>query len=261
MVAEKLIKKARARLMELHYQAKAAHLGGSLSCIDTLVVLYSRILGSDDMFVLSKGHSTSALYVALWATGRIGDDALNSFCGDGTKYGGHTPANFMSDIPFGTGSLGHGLSLASGLALGKKMMKKGGRVFCLCSDGELQEGSTWEAVIFSAHHKLDNLFILVDGNGWQGFGSTAEVASLDLDGLGNRLRAFGLSVDCADGHDAFGLEEKMQTVKDRGIPHALLVKTCKGKGAPCFEGQFVSHYAKLTEEQFDEAIGSLGCCE
>lgn len=255
------IDKCRARLIELHYRTQAGHLGGSLSCIDALVVLYANVLKEGDAFVLSKGHSASALYVALWNAGLIDDDMLSTFCLDGTKLGGHPPLKGLPGILFGTGSLGHGLSLASGLALGRKFGKQDGRVFCLCSDGEFQEGSVWEAILFSTHHKLDNLFVVVDVNGWQGFGSTAEVASIDLDGLEKRLLAFGLHVELCNGHDIVGLTEKlkMEPAHD-GSPRVLLMETCKGKGAPCFEGQFVSHYGKLTREQFDEAINSLECC-
>jgi len=241
----------------MHYKAGAAHLGGSLSCVDMLVVLFSQIIGADDVFVLSKGHSASALYAALRSVGRVGGEVIDTFCADGTKLGGHLSANFMPDVPFGTGSLGHGLSLAAGLALGKKRMNAPGRVFCLCSDGEFQEGSIWEAVIFSVHHKLNELMILVDVNGWQGFGSTAEVASLDIVGLESRLRAFGLSVDCADGHNAAELKEKIAAGSGNGAPRVLLAETRKGKGVPCFEGEFVSHYAKLTADQYNEAVGNM----
>lgn len=255
------IDRCRARLIELHYRAQAGHLGGSLSCIDALVVLFSSVLKEEDAFILSKGHSASALYVALWNAGLIDGDTLDTFCQDGTKLGGHPPMSGLPGVLFGTGSLGHGFSLASGIALGKKFAAQEGRVFCLCSDGEFQEGSIWEAVLFSMHHKLDNLVVLVDVNGWQGFGSTANVASVDLNGLKDRLLAFGICVDCCDGHDAAALTVELNAARISSVPRVLLMETCKGKGAPCFEGQFVSHYGKLTKEQFDEAIDSLGCFE
>ncbi len=256
-----LIRTARSKVMELHYKTKAGHLGGSLSCIDALVVLYTSILEKEDVFVLSKGHSASALYVALWLVGHIDDKILDTYCMDATKLGGHPPVNTISEILFGSGSLGHGLSLASGVALGKKINRQGGRVFCLCSDGEFQEGSIWEAVIFSVHNQLGNLCVLVDCNGWQGFGSTVEVASMHLGGLASRLQSFGVSVDQCDGHNWGELLKRLNRTQGQTIPQVLLMQTCKGKGAPCFEGQLVSHYAKLTEEQFNEAVSSLGCCE
>ncbi len=194
----------------------------------------------------------------LRAVGRIDDATLDTYGKDGTKLGGHPPINAFKDIVFGTGSLGHGLSLATGLALGKKLKKEEGRIFCLCSDGEFQEGSIWEALIFSVHHRLNNLYIIIDVNGWQGFGSTMETASLNLGAMEKMISSFGLQVKTCDGHNHKELKTEFLSSYDGDVPVALLMRTCKGKGVPCFEGQFISHYDKLTASRYEDAIRNLG---
>ena len=186
-----LVQRAKLRLLEMHYQSKVGHIGGNLSALDTLISLYHFCLGPNDKFVLSKGHSAGALYVTLWTMGLLSDEDLRRFHGEGTRLSGHPPLSGIAEVVFATGSLGHGLSLAAGLALGKKLLKESGRVFCLLSDGEWNEGSCWEALIFLAHQKLDNLTFIVDLNGMQGFGSTKQVANLDS--LADKFRAFGVT--------------------------------------------------------------------
>ena len=254
-----MVHKARKRLVCLHYDAKTGHIGGSLSCIDALVVLQWCILKEDDVFLLSKGHSASALYVALWTCGLIGEESLRSYNKNGTLLAGHPAANETMKIPFGTGSLGHGASLAAGMALGKKMKCKDGRVFCLCSDGETQEGSFWEAIIFSSHHQLRNLVLIIDVNGWQGFGATQDIASQGCEELEKRLLAFNFDVLRCDGHDIEALSSVFSlgpvSITDEDIkPRAILMCTCKGKGVPSLEGQFISHYATPNEEEYCVAL-------
>ena len=183
-----LRRKARARLLTMHFESGVGHIGGNLSSIDILLHLYHRVISRDDVFVLSKGHAAGALYIALWSIGRLTDDDLRQFHGNGTRLSGHPPVKKIPEILFATGSLGHGLSLSAGIALGKRLRSEPGRVFCLLSDGEWNEGSTWEALIFSKHHRLESLCLIVDANGLQGFGTTEEVA--DLGSLAEKLRAF-----------------------------------------------------------------------
>jgi transketolase len=247
---KKIIRKARLRLLELHHNAHAGHIGGNLSCLDSLVVLYDAVLSEDDAFVLSKGHSAGALYVALWSCGVLTDEDLQTFAQDGTRLGVHTPANLIPSVLFGTGSLGHGPSLAAGLALGKRLQGIPGRVFCLCSDGEWQEGSCWESLIFAVHQKLSNLHLVLDVNGLQAFGTTVEVASLDLESLAGRLTAFGAAVATCDGHDLLALVEHLNCPEDGQRPSVLLLRTCKGKGLPFLENSLASHYWPLTDEQY-----------
>ena len=162
----------------MHFESGVGHIGGNLSCIDILIVLFHKLISSKDKFILSKGHSAGALYVALWSIGILKDSDLNTFHQDDTLLAGHPLPNKIKNISFATGSLGHGLSLSAGIAMSKKIKATKGQVFCLTSDGEWQEGSTWEALIFSCHHNLDNLTIIVDHNNLQGFGSTNDIASM-----------------------------------------------------------------------------------
>src|SRR6185437_5106795 len=152
-----------------------------------------------DQFVLSKGHSAGAYYVTLWTLGKLEEEDLRQFHKDGTRLSGHPPPGGIEDILFATGSLGHGLSMAAGLALAKRLKGEAGRIYCLMSDGEWNEGSCWEALIFARHHGLDNLTIVVDLNGLQGFGTTREVANLEP--LAEKFRAFGVPTEEIDGHD------------------------------------------------------------
>ncbi|HAA04609.1 MAG TPA: transketolase, partial [Syntrophobacteraceae bacterium] len=252
-----LIRRARSRLLELHYRAKAGHIGGNLSCIDCLVVLYHEVLKEDDVLILSKGHSAGALYTALWSCGLLEEETLQTFACDGTFLGVHPPFNRPEVAPFGTGSLGHGPSLAAGIALGRRLQNKTGRVFCLCSDGEWQEGSCWEALSFAAHQRLEGLRLIVDVNGWQGFGSTLEVASVDINTLAARFEAFGASVRRCDGHAPGAILESLTEAPLLGQPNVLLLRTCKGKGLSFFEDSLASHYLPLTDTQYEAARQEL----
>lgn len=246
--------RARRRLLDMHYRTRTGHLGGNLSCLDAMMLIYHELLGKDDRFILSKGHSVGALYVTLWSLGRIDDDALATFHQDDTLLAGHPPARGLPDILFATGSLGHGLSLAAGLALAARL--KGGerRVFCLTSDGEWQEGSTLEALVFAAHHGLSNLTVVVDQNGLQGFGSTREVASMDR--LATRLSGFEVELRTCDGHDLDAMRRTLGPSGNR--PVVAILHTKKGHGVPGLEGRMESHYLPLDAEQYRAAVARLG---
>lgn len=249
-----LLKRARLRLLELHRQANAGHIGGNLSCIDCLIVLHHAVLEPDDLFLLSKGHSAGALYTTLWSRGLLSDEEMLTFTRDGTRLGVHPPVNDPEIAPFGTGSLGHGPSLAAGMALGRMLRRQEGRVFCLCSDGEWQEGSCWEALIFAVHQQLANLLLIIDANGLQGFGSTREVASMGLRDLAARLEAFGAAVTCCDGHDPLAMKQALAVLDDyQKRPQVVLLETCKGRGVCSLEGTLASHYLPLTDEQYETA--------
>jgi transketolase len=195
-----LRREAKLRLLRMHHESAVGHIGGNLSCLDLLLLLHHAVLGPDDQFILSKGHSAGAYYVTLWTLGQITDDELCRFHRDDTRLSGRPPTSGIPDILFATGSLGHGFSLAAGLALAKKLRDEPGMVYCLTSDGEWNEGSCWEALIFARHHKLSNLVLLVDLNGLQGFGTTREVA--DLEPLSDKFPVFGLPTTVVDGHEA-----------------------------------------------------------
>ena len=237
---------ARARLLQMHFEAGVGHIGGNLSALDAMLHLHQQVMGEEDVFLLSKGHSAGALYVALWAIGEISDDELKTFHRDGTTLAGHPVAKWHKRITFATGSLGHGFGLGAGVALGKRMRGEGGTVYCLLSDGECEEGSVWEAAMFAHHQKLANLVILVDANGLQGFGSTKEVASLEP--LAPKFKALGLRVAEIDGHSTDALD---RALSQRGEgPLVILLRTIKGRGVSFMEGRMEWHYLPLNEEQF-----------
>lgn len=253
-----LVRQARARLLRMHYESGVGHIGGNLSCLDALLVLFHKVLGPDDAFVLSKGHAAGALYTTLWSTGRLTDDDLRQFHKDNTKLSGHPAPNHLPEIQFATGSLGHGLSLSAGLALGKRLTKRSGRVYCLLSDGEWQEGSNWEALIFLVHHRLPVLF-LVDTNGLQGFGTTKEVASQES--LVDKFRAFGVAVQEVDGHDLQALEQvcTAPALEPHAGPRAVIAHTRKGCGVSFMEHKMEWHYLPLTEAQYQQALQETAC--
>jgi transketolase len=253
LLDENGLDRARRRLIEMHYRARVGHLGGNLSCIDAMMLVHHETMRRDDRFVLSKGHSAGALYVTLWSQGRLSDEQLDTFHRDDTLLGGHPPPRGVPGILFGTGSLGHGLSLAAGLALAARLQKSDRRIFCMTSDGEWQEGSTLEAAIFAAHHRLDNLVILVDHNGLQGFGSTADVASMSP--LQERLSGLDLDLRLCDGHDLASMRQAL--APGRGRPTLVVLNTVKGRGIPEIEGKMESHYLPLTPGQFANAMASF----
>ena len=256
-LSENALNRARGRLVEMHYRARVGHLGGNLSCIDAMMLVYHEWMGPQDRFVLSKGHSAGALYVTLWSLGRLTDDDLARFHQDDTLLAGHPPAKGIPDILFATGSLGHGLSLATGLALAAKLQGIDRRVFCLTSDGEWQEGSTLEALIFAVHRGLDNLTILVDHNGLQGFGSTRTVASMDP--LNERLSGFGIETRICDGHNLESMRSSL--VRGNRGPVLLILKTIKGRGLPDVAGLVESHYLPPTTEQYAAAMANFGIAQ
>lgn len=251
-LAETLLK-SKKRLLQMHFESGVGHLGGNLSCLDSLITLYHHVLKKDDLFVLSKGHSAGALYVTLWSLGRLTDEDLKLFHKEHTKLSGHPAPGWMEEITFATGSLGHGLPLACGLALAKKLKNEPGRVFCLTSDGEWEEGSNWEALIFANHRQLENLTLMVDWNGLQGFGTTKEVAGLDS--LKERFLSFGIPTDEIDGHDLKALESAWS--RPAKGPRAIIARTNKGRGVSFMENKMEWHYLPLNETQYRQALAEM----
>jgi transketolase len=184
--------------------------------------------------------------------GLLSDDDLRTFHKDGTRLSGHPPVRGIPEILFATGSLGHGLGLAAGLALANKLKKAKGRLFCLTSDGEWNEGSNWEALIFSRHHRL-NLTIIVDLNGFQGFGKTRDIA--DLEPLADKFSAFGLPTVEVDGHDLEAVTTTLR--KDGDAPMVILARTQKGHGVSFMQDLFEWHYLQLSQEAYRQAVEEL----
>lgn len=248
-----LANQAKLRLLKMHYESNVGHIGGNLSCFDILFILFHEIISPMDIFTLSKGHAAGALYVILWSLGRISEEELQQFHQDGTKLAGHPVSGWLPEIAFGTGSLGHGLSLSVGAALGKKLKGEAGTVFCLMSDGEWNEGSSWEALIFATHHKLDNLKIVIDNNKLQGFGATKEVANIEP--LREKFVTFGAEVVGIDGHNYDAIKQGFSA--QGTAPQVIIAYTKKGKGVSFMEDKMEWHYLPLTKEQYEQAIAEV----
>ena len=245
-------------LLNLHFKAHSGHVGSALSCAEILTFLKFHCISEQDTLILSKGHAASALYSVLATAGEISaQDLISMYYKDGSHFSAHPPPNKLPSIPFATGSLGHGPGLAAGLALGARL--KGDtheRVYCVMSDGELNEGSVWEAFAFAAHHKLSNLTFIVDKNDLQGFGRTDDV--FNMAPLTDKLRSFGIVVVEADGHDFESLTSSYtfasDDARDMGAPSIILAKTTKGRGLPGLADTVDCHYLPMTTEVFEAAI-------
>ena len=253
MLTAKDFSGARKRLLQMHFESGVGHIGGNLSALDAMLIVFHEYLGKSDKFILSKGHSAGALYTTLWTTGRLRDEDLKLFHKDNTLLAGHPPASGIDDILFATGSLGHGLSLAAGTALAHRFKEQDARVYCLTSDGEWQEGSTWEALIFGCHHRLANLTVLVDHNNLQGLGTTTEVASMSP--LWDKLNGFDLDMEIIDGHDPIAIRAALDKPATR--LRLLILRTVKGHGVSFMENRMEWHYLPLKEEQFRAAMAEI----
>lgn len=248
-----LAKRAIRRLLLMHFEAGVGHIGGNLSVLDAMLVLHHEIMQPEDTFILSKGHAAGALYITLWTLGQLSDEDLQTFHRDGTFLAGHPAAGWCPSIPLATGSLGHGLPFSAGMAAGRKLQSKNGHVFCLTSDGEWQEGSNWEALIFASHHDLNNLTILIDENRLQGFGTTEAVASMDP--LADKFKGFCVDVASVDGHDHSALRDVLGTRARR--LRIVLLKTVKGHAVSFMENAMEWHYLPLSAEQYRMAIQEI----
>jgi transketolase len=248
---EKLREDAHQKLMAMHYRAGVGHLGGNLSCLDSMLTLFAEVMTPADRFVLSKGHSAGALYIGLWALGLLEEEELATFHQDGTRLPGHPPSNLLPGVFFGTGSLGHGLSLAVGQALALQLSNQSGTVYCLTSDGEWQEGSMWEAISFAVAKELSNLTILVDYNGWQGFTRTSEFNSLET--LELKLKAFGLATERVDGHEPSAIRSAL--MEGGSSLGCIILETVKGKRWTSRENSLASHYVPPTLEDIENFRG------
>jgi len=263
-----LATRIRAHALRMTHRAKSSHIGGSLSIADLLAVLYNRILRLDpahpdwddrDRFILSKGHAAAALYAALAERGFFPLDWLDTFYQDGSHLPGHITYG-VPGVEVSTGSLGHGLSIGCGMALVGKRDNRTYRVFTLLSDGECDEGSTWEAALFAPHHHLDNLIAIVDYNKIQSFGAVKEV--LNLDPLADKWQAFGWAVREINGHDFNQIENALLGIPFKvGQPSCVIAHTVKGKGVSFMEGQLAWHYRHPSDEELQQALAELGVSE
>jgi transketolase len=230
----------------MYKQANAGHVGCSLSCLDMAVFIKFELMNAADELILSKGHAAALLYSLFAEDGTISVAEIETFYKNGTHLSAHPPVNKIKGIPFATGSLGHGLSIAAGLGLANKLKKSDKKIYCITSDGELNEGSTWEAALFMAHHNLRNVIWFIDRNYLQGFGRTED--TMKMEPLDKKLESFGFNVAIADGHDFDSLRQ-VTSEYSTDKPTAIICKTIKGKDLTLAD-TVDCHYLPLTEEDF-----------
>ena len=247
----------RLRLLHMYSSANAGHIGCSLSCIDLLIAVLFFTKKTEDTLILSKGHAAAALYACLYGLGEISDETLASFYQEGTTLPAHPAPGKFKGIPFATGSLGHGFPIGCGVAHASKLQGGQERTFVLMSDGETNEGTTWEAAHFALQHRLDNLVVIVDKNGLQGFGQTAEVLG---DTASKRTwEAIGFEVWEVDGHNILKLVELLSkgTTSPNGMPKLVIANTVKGKGISYMENKLEWHYLPMNGSQYEQAVSEI----
>jgi len=254
----------RKKILKYIVVAKAGHTGGSLSCTDILNVLYNEVLNVSpenfsspdrDRYIQSKGHCVEALYVVLADKGFFPESDLETLCKYKSHYIGH-PTKKVHGVEQNTGALGHGLPISVGVALAAKMDKKSYRVFTMLGDGELPEGSNWEAALTAAHYKLDNLCAIIDNNKLQITGTNAEVC--DTDPIDTKFESFGWAVKQVDGNDVKELREAFEAMPfEKGKPSLIIAHTIKGKGVSFMENSVKWHHGVPDATQYENAIAEL----
>lgn len=248
----------RRTIIEQSFRANVGHIGSALSIADLVAAVLGGPASVDggadrDRIVLSKGHAALALYAALHLRGQLEEGAIETYCADGTLLGVH-PEHGLDGVDFCTGSLGQGLSLGAGAALAAKRQGSSRRVYVIMSDAELNEGSVWEAAMFSAQHQLDNLTLLIDLNGQQALGYTRDV--IDLGAVEDKLSEFGWAAEVVGGHDHEALGAALEPAGE-GRPRAIVAKTTFGYGVPFMESQIKWHYLPLDQDTYTEALAEL----
>lgn len=261
---DRVATRIRAHVIDMCALPEGGHLGGAFSCADILTALYFSVLNIDpdrpddparDRFVLSKGHAAIGLYATLAERGFFPAEELAGYGQPGSRLMGH-PVRAVPGVEMPTGSLGHGLSIASGFALANRLAKRDARSFVLMGDGELQEGSVWESAITAAAQRLDRLVAIVDCNGLQLSGATAGIAGMEP--LGPRWRSFGWAVREMDGHDVDQLAHVLRSAPwEPGKPSVLIARTVKGQGLPFLAGRAASHFVKLSDRNHARARRAL----
>ena len=262
---KKVAKRIRTHVLKMTHHARGSHVGTSLSMADLLAVLYTKILRIDtakpdradrDRFILSKGHGGAGVYAVLAERGFFPIEWLDTYYQDGSHLAGHITHHGVPGVDASTGSLGHGLSIGCGMALAGKRDAHDYRVFVLLSDGECDEGSTWEPVLFAPHHQLDNLIAIVDYNKIQSLGRVEEV--INLEPLSDKWKAFRWSVREINGHDFQQIEDALLAVPfEPGRPSCIIAHTVKGKGVSFMENQLIWHYYSPDKDELSQALAEL----
>ena len=258
-------KQIRRTAIQLAYKTRTSHTGGTMSQADILAVLYSGIMNitpeivdspNRDRFIQSKGHCCASYYAALAIKGFIDyDELMEKYCQNGSQYFEHV-SHKLPGVELSTGSLGHGLSVACGMAIGAKHSGYNNNVYIIVGDGEINEGSNWEAIMFAAHHKLDNLCVILDKNHMQALGDTKDV--LCLDPLPDKFKVFNWNVIDIDGHDIRQIIDAFLKFKQTiDKPTIIVANTIKGKGVTYMEHNLKFHYSAPNDKEFELAMEEL----
>lgn len=264
MDSRELAFKIRCHGLEMTHLSHGSHIGSILSVADIIAVLYADILNVDptnpqkedrDRFILSKGHAGASVYAALAETGFFDVDELKTHYADGSRLSGHVSHKGIPGVEFSTGSLGHGLSVAAGMAYAAKMDNKKYRVFVVLGDGECDEGSVWEASLFAHHHHLDNLTVIVDHNKMQSLTFCED--TLSIDPLVRKFREFGFETYDINGNDHEELKKTLSIKSDSGLPKMIVANTVKGKGVSFMENDILWHYRWPREDEFAAAVKEI----
>ncbi len=262
-ISNNLTKKIRRNILEMTYAVGGSHIGCSLGIVEILVALYFKVMNINpkkpqllkrDKFILSKGHACTALYATLAERGFFPETKLKEYCQDGSKLAAHVTLGSLPGIEATAGSLGHGLPMGAGMALAFKNKGMKNNVYVLNGDGECMEGSVWEAVIFSAHHKLDNLTLVIDNNNLITLGNIDKL--LNIYPFDRKLKSFGWATCVIDGHNINTIIRAFKTPhKDK--PLAIIARTIKGKGVSFMENRKEWHGKCPTKEQYEQALKEL----
>lgn len=253
----------RKHCLEMVHHAKSSHIGGALSCADIIAVLYADVANYDtakpkwegrDRIVLSKGHSGAAIYSALAECGFFSVNKLASYGDDGSDFSCHISHKQIPGIEITTGSLGHGVCVACGMALNGKLKGMKYRVFAIVGDGECDEGSVWEMAMLSAHYGLDNFTVIIDANGMQAMGKCKDI--INLEPFAKKWDAFGWHVIETDGHDYACLRDAFYA-ESNGKPKVIIARTIKGKGVSFMENELLWHYRDPQGEFYEQALKEL----
>jgi transketolase len=251
--AAEIAKQIRIRIIQISNRAKSSHVGSCLSIVDILVVLYKNFINKKNIFVLSKGHACLAYYCVLQKFGHFSNKTLNSYGKNNTILLSHV-SHKVPGVEFSTGSLGHGLPYATGRALAEKINITNNKIFVLISDGELNEGTTWESLLFASFHKLDNLIIIIDYNKIQSLDFTKNI--LKLEPLRKKFQSFGCNVKNINGHNFIQIYKSFFVRKNKK-PTVIIANTIKGKGVSFMENSISWHYKYPNLKELEVAIKEI----
>ena len=265
MDTKELARKIRIHALNMTSQGGSSHIGSAFSMADIVAVLYGDVMNIDpanpkdpqrDRFILSKGHAGAMIYAVLAEVGFFPVEKLKTHYQDGSDLSGHVSHKGIPGVELSTGSLGHGLPVATGMAKAAKLRGEKHRVVVLMGDGECDEGSNWEAILFAAHHQLDNLVVIVDYNKIQSLAPVSE--TLGLEPFTDKWRSFGWNVIEAQGHDHDSLRTTLSTdVVEPNQPTCVIAHTVKGQGVSFMENSVLWHYRCARDEEFDAALKEL----